>query len=640
MIQLSAVASFRNLAKRADRGLYHGVRIGYGNQISHSHRKTRRRWLPNVHLRTPYLSLLDKHVRLNTTSKATRTIDLAGGIERYLLNLNPERVASKRGDELRAQLRQRAELIAEAMDAMGISSFHMLAASPTTSVTKPRGDLARRLTTTWMLEPELRSLTVLSVPMDRKTAAQATADYMSRTLAQEASGGNAAADAAAAAASSLSASAAATDRLESILSSSDATEGDLAAADAAAADDSVAAAAADSTSSASNDESSASDSGEAAAATRAARAKTSIAAMKNLIARLGERVPSLLSGKDAALMDAFRGLISEDLYKTLLADEVKKLRGLHANFLGKPLNDEDVQWLTSKKNKNAETFVALFTNLGNTIAAELLKRDSLKMRRRGFLGLFDQPLLCEVIQQRDIAFQIAGTIVARLAERIQVPDLKGQLDAVRAEAIAQFVEANPPIPLVSPFIHDEAEILIRNNLVRTLPDVATPESLQECLKTHYPTLLPILLSDGTRFVLTPSVTRLVEIQRLQQRRPLLATFATRQALNAPPLTLTEHGQKVVSAALAANSPANVNFAAANQLLADALTINESTSDSQDRADRAAAAETIWQNVSASFATEVQAGRVWAPEDRFYPAQLQQQLAADTATQAKAQTDAI
>ena len=54
-----------------------------GNNVSHSNRKTKRRFLPNLHKKKFYIPELDKWVTLKVSSHALRNID-KHGIYEYL----------------------------------------------------------------------------------------------------------------------------------------------------------------------------------------------------------------------------------------------------------------------------------------------------------------------------------------------------------------------------------------------------------------------------------------------------------------------------------------------------------------------------------------------------------------------------
>jgi len=63
-----------------------GKRPIVGNNVSHSHVKTRRRFLPNVHKKRYYIPELDTWVTLKLSTQAMRTIDKLG-IYSYLKKL-------------------------------------------------------------------------------------------------------------------------------------------------------------------------------------------------------------------------------------------------------------------------------------------------------------------------------------------------------------------------------------------------------------------------------------------------------------------------------------------------------------------------------------------------------------------------
>lgn len=55
-----------------------GARPSFGNHISHSHRKTRRRWHPNVQTKRYWLPSERRWVRLTVSTRAMKTIDKRG----------------------------------------------------------------------------------------------------------------------------------------------------------------------------------------------------------------------------------------------------------------------------------------------------------------------------------------------------------------------------------------------------------------------------------------------------------------------------------------------------------------------------------------------------------------------------------
>ncbi|MER7784463.1 50S ribosomal protein L28 [Streptomyces albidoflavus] len=55
-----------------------GARPGFGNSISHSHRRTSRRFDPNIQRRRYWLPSEGRTVRLTLSARAVKTIDVIG----------------------------------------------------------------------------------------------------------------------------------------------------------------------------------------------------------------------------------------------------------------------------------------------------------------------------------------------------------------------------------------------------------------------------------------------------------------------------------------------------------------------------------------------------------------------------------
>ncbi|GHF62911.1 50S ribosomal protein L28-2 [Streptomyces mashuensis] len=55
-----------------------GRRPGFGNTVSHSHRRTARRFDPNVQRKRYWLASERRHVRLTLSAKGIRTVDAIG----------------------------------------------------------------------------------------------------------------------------------------------------------------------------------------------------------------------------------------------------------------------------------------------------------------------------------------------------------------------------------------------------------------------------------------------------------------------------------------------------------------------------------------------------------------------------------
>lgn len=55
-----------------------GRRPGFGKQVSHSHRRTSRRWNPNIFRRRFYLASEGRYLTLRVSAKGLKTIDRRG----------------------------------------------------------------------------------------------------------------------------------------------------------------------------------------------------------------------------------------------------------------------------------------------------------------------------------------------------------------------------------------------------------------------------------------------------------------------------------------------------------------------------------------------------------------------------------
>lgn len=66
-----------------------GRKPSFGNSVSHSHRRTSRRWSPNIQRRRYYLPSEDRHVTLNVSTKGIKVID-RDGIEAVVARLRAQ----------------------------------------------------------------------------------------------------------------------------------------------------------------------------------------------------------------------------------------------------------------------------------------------------------------------------------------------------------------------------------------------------------------------------------------------------------------------------------------------------------------------------------------------------------------------
>lgn len=70
-----------------------GKSVRSGNRISHSNRKTRRRFLPNLHVFSLRSDILGCIVRLRLSSHGIRTIEHNLGLDNYLLTTSPSKLS-------------------------------------------------------------------------------------------------------------------------------------------------------------------------------------------------------------------------------------------------------------------------------------------------------------------------------------------------------------------------------------------------------------------------------------------------------------------------------------------------------------------------------------------------------------------
>ena len=61
-----------------------GKGVMTGNNVSHAHNKTRRRFVPNLQVVSIWSETLGEAVRLRLTTSAIRTIEHNGGLDAYL----------------------------------------------------------------------------------------------------------------------------------------------------------------------------------------------------------------------------------------------------------------------------------------------------------------------------------------------------------------------------------------------------------------------------------------------------------------------------------------------------------------------------------------------------------------------------
>ncbi|KAF7728348.1 39S ribosomal protein L24, mitochondrial [Apophysomyces ossiformis] len=101
---LSAQPSYalaRATFKRAQRGLFGGKHIQFGNNNPFSKKKTRRNWLPNIQSKKLFSDTLQRFIDLKVTTSVLRTIDKKGGLDKYLLETKDKNLYSAKALDLK-----------------------------------------------------------------------------------------------------------------------------------------------------------------------------------------------------------------------------------------------------------------------------------------------------------------------------------------------------------------------------------------------------------------------------------------------------------------------------------------------------------------------------------------------------------
>jgi len=81
-----------------------GVQVGH--KVSHSNRKSKRRFLPNLLNVTLMSDALGRSVKLRVSAHAFRTVDHRGGLDAFLLKAKDEELSVK-ALELKRQIRKK-----------------------------------------------------------------------------------------------------------------------------------------------------------------------------------------------------------------------------------------------------------------------------------------------------------------------------------------------------------------------------------------------------------------------------------------------------------------------------------------------------------------------------------------------------
>ncbi|MGU3494671.1 50S ribosomal protein L28 [Xanthobacteraceae bacterium A53D] len=72
-----------------------GKAVLSGNLVSHSNRKTRRRFLPNLCNVTLQSDILQRSIRLRISANALKSVDHRGGLDAFLVKARDEELAPR-----------------------------------------------------------------------------------------------------------------------------------------------------------------------------------------------------------------------------------------------------------------------------------------------------------------------------------------------------------------------------------------------------------------------------------------------------------------------------------------------------------------------------------------------------------------
>merc|ERR1719386_249189 len=105
LVSMTSLVS-RAAMKRAQRGLYGGKEVMFGNNVSFSERKTRRKWNVNVQSKAFHSEVLNRDLRLKCTTAVIRTVrqKFNNSIDDFLIGTKPSKLNSQIGLHFRKRI--------------------------------------------------------------------------------------------------------------------------------------------------------------------------------------------------------------------------------------------------------------------------------------------------------------------------------------------------------------------------------------------------------------------------------------------------------------------------------------------------------------------------------------------------------
>jgi large subunit ribosomal protein L28 len=90
------------MARRCD---FTGRGVQAGNNVSHAHNKTRRRFLPNLQKNSLLSDALGQTIQVRLRTQAIRSIEKRGGLDAYLLS-TPNAKLGKKARDLKRRIQK------------------------------------------------------------------------------------------------------------------------------------------------------------------------------------------------------------------------------------------------------------------------------------------------------------------------------------------------------------------------------------------------------------------------------------------------------------------------------------------------------------------------------------------------------
>lgn len=82
-----------------------GTKVQYGNKVSHSNRKTRRRFMPNIQPISLISEALGATVRMRLSAATVRTVEHNGGLDSFLLTTSDTKLTEE-GSRLKRRVKR------------------------------------------------------------------------------------------------------------------------------------------------------------------------------------------------------------------------------------------------------------------------------------------------------------------------------------------------------------------------------------------------------------------------------------------------------------------------------------------------------------------------------------------------------